>query len=199
MARTRMTAAGTGKRAILGWAVALAVLAVPTGTANADSAAGSSRFTAQAQRLGLSETQAETLQRRVDFYLAKRGGTQIEINRIRIEAGHDLVVPLPGEKKVRNITAGTETLNSGAPIPCDLGHFCLYEGPSYTGSMDDMYHCREYKEPFGTPNGSWRNNQTGGARAQFKDVDHITRWTSGPNPDHDLEADLRWVWWIQPC
>ncbi|SDM95237.1 hypothetical protein SAMN04488074_13019 [Lentzea albidocapillata subsp. violacea] len=100
-------------------------------------------------------------------------------------------------------TAGTAAAAApagevGAAAACGRGHFCAYSGINFTGQVIDMYKCRDQRIYWGS-RGSWINNQTGGARAQFKDNAGIVRWTSDAPYADDRDADWSWVHWVRPC
>ncbi|MET9224518.1 peptidase inhibitor family I36 protein [Lentzea sp. NPDC003310] len=103
------------------------------------------------------------------------------------------------------LAAGTTTASAapqpgevGAAATCGRGHFCAYSGINFTGTVIDMYKCRDHYIPW-TSRGSWINNQTGGARAQFKDNNGIVRWTSDAPYTDDRDADWSWVHYVRPC
>ncbi|MGP4048819.1 peptidase inhibitor family I36 protein [Streptomyces sp. 2A115] len=190
----------TTKRTASTVAVTALVLTALTGTSRADSGDSQQEFTLRAQNLGLTRPQANALQERVESYLAKNGGVQVEINKINYDDGKSLVVPLPGEKKVREINAQTKSIkSSSADIVCEEGNFCAWSGTDYTGTQWNLYHCRDYSMPPGWTYGSWWNNQTGRAQALFKDKQKIIRWISDPAPTSDQYAPWDWVGWIKPC
>jgi len=81
---------------------------------------------------------------------------------------------------------------------CNSGYFCAFPEPNFTGLPINMFRCADYAIPWTTV-GSWINNQTGGARAQFKSSDGVVRWTSGVAWDEDRNADWSWVYNVKPC
>jgi hypothetical protein len=110
---------------------------------------------------------------------------------------------LAGTVLVLAATAGTsgaaaQTGEVGAAATCRSGHFCAYSGINFTGQVIDMYNCRDHRIYWGG-HGSWINNQTGGARAQFKDRDGIVRWVSDAPYTDDRDADWSWVYSVRPC
>lgn len=84
-------------------------------------------------------------------------------------------------------------------ITCRLGHFCAFSGPNFTGEPKDWFACGVDNPVPWSGVGSWINNQTGGARAQFKSSDGVTRWTSNAPYTDDRNADWSWVWYVRIC
>lgn len=188
------------KRAAATAAATVLTLTVLTGTSHAESEGSRQDFILRSQQLGLARPQADALQNRMDSYLAKNGGVQVEINKIRFAGGNSVVVPLPGEKKVRKITAQTKSAKSASVvIQCDKGYFCAFRYTHYTGAQWNLYNCRDYRPPAEWVYGSWYNNQTGGAQALFKDKSGVIRWVSDPAPTFDDEAAWDWVGFVKPC
>lgn len=153
-------------------------------------------FAAQATSAGLTSAQAQSLQARVNNYLAETGGTQVAINEISL-SGANIFLTLPGQTQSRDLTTGAVSPQSVA-ASCNYGHMCAYANQNFSGDTIDMYTCGNYSIPWvGT--GSWINNQTTGTRAQFKSSDGVTRWTSAGAYTNDPSADWSWVWHVQNC
>jgi len=156
-------------------------LFISIGTASADpgkagTPAASQDFAAQARDNGLSDTQAQTLQREVDSNLARLGGTQVAINKIEFYGG-GLVLALPGEKYARDLTIpgnATATAQSVlAPPTCFDGDLCLYSGAGHTGNYRYYYACQTVPMPwFGL--GSYNDNQFTGTITIFYNVNGTT-------------------------
>ncbi|MER7932943.1 MULTISPECIES: hypothetical protein [unclassified Streptomyces] len=187
------------KRAAATAAATVLTFTALTGTSHAD-AGGSRQFTIRSHELGLTSPQAEALQDRVDSYLALGDGVQVEVNKVQYSNGNSVVVPLPGEKRTRNITAQTKSIKSASTvIKCDKGWFCAFSLSHFTGVQWNIYNCQDYRIPDWQGNGSWYNNQTGGAQALFKDKGGVIRWVSDPAPTFDDVAPWGWVGFIKPC
>jgi hypothetical protein len=98
----------------------------------------------------------------VDDYLVKTGGVQTAANRIEY-SGAILTVVLPGEEKVRDLSAkaGVAPLAAG----CTYEWLCTWSGPNFTGSQLAFYYCNSWTWiPWTGTNGSWDNNQTPGTK-----------------------------------
>lgn len=179
---------------------AIASLAMITGMvvfpASAGAATSQPDFAAQASSLGLTSAQEQSLQTRVNGYLAKMGGVQVAVNQIHL-TGADLYLTLPGETHARDLSAGATGPHSVA-ASCSYYHMCAYQGTNFSGNILDMYACDEYFIPW-TNTGSWINNQSTGTRAQFKDNTNTTRWTSPGAYSDDPNADWSWVAYVQNC
>jgi len=154
-----------------------ALFAIPTviGTANAAPGSTGDRqdFTAPATGAGLTSTEAAALQKRVDAYLTKSGGTQVAANEIRLSDGGSLLLALPGEKYARQLSDPV-----GTQASCPYYYLCYYSGTYYTGDVRSAYSCSiNYYVPY-VGYGSWINNQTPGTRAQFKNQYYQTIYTT---------------------
>ncbi|MEV0782925.1 hypothetical protein AB0I52_08050 [Streptomyces sp. NPDC050423] len=148
-------------------------------------------FAAQARGLGLTSSQAASLQSRADTYLTKMGGTQVAVNKIHIKAGADLFLALPGEKYARNLDGKASTQLTQGYV-CPYGSLCAYSKTYYEGDAFDL-RCVYINMPwFG--NGSWHNNQRTGARAFFYDSNYNLGWTSPGASSWDADAPWGWVY-----
>jgi hypothetical protein len=96
------------------------------------------------------------------------------------------------------VAAGGVSSAAPATVTCARGYFCAYPGINFTGEPIRMYTCIDYGIPW-YGHGSWINNQTGGARAEFKDDQRITRWVSDVPYTDDRDADWSWVHRVRPC
>lgn len=175
-----------------------AVFAMPAavGTANAATGSAGDRqdFIAQATGAGLTGTEAVALQKRVDGYLAKAGGTQVAANEIRLSDGGSLLLALPGEKYARQLNEPV-----GTQASCPYRYLCYYSGTYYTGDVRSAYYCwQDYFVPF-SGYGSWINNQTPGTQGRFKNyyrqVIYTTPGAYSSSPSYNWTP----VWYIDPC
>ena len=115
---------------------------------------------AQAEANDLSLEQARSLQARVDHVIARTGGTQVAINQVVWDGG-DTLVPLPGEKRARELGVTTR----GTVHGCEYYQFCTYGTRLFGGMVDRMSSCTWH-----ISHGFFRsyvNNQTPGTRAAF--------------------------------
>ncbi|WP_051854819.1 hypothetical protein [Streptomyces sp. NRRL B-1347] len=157
----------------LGGGVALAAPA-----AQADQPA----FQSQAVDSGLSASEADKLQRTIDTLLAKDGGKQTAANEISYADGR-LLVPLPGEKYVRELNGSrAEGTVDTARHTCTSKRLCGYSGRNYTGQEREWYRCNVlYKKPsHWRSGGSWYNNQTPGRQGSW--YDYNKRFLSHTRP-----------------
>ncbi|MFD9338315.1 peptidase inhibitor family I36 protein [Streptomyces sp. NPDC060028] len=194
--RTRLTAVGM---ALLG-AVALAGPADASIRSAASASATSDRahadFSAQARAAGLDDGRAAELQRQIDTELATTGGRQVAANKIDLDGKGVLILPLPGEKRARDLNAQGAT--GAFAEPCARGWVCLYPQPNYEGKMWGLYDC--YKVATGyTGTGSWYNNQPSNYHVKFYGHDGNLGWTSPGGPVGDPNAPWDWVGYVKPC
>ena len=160
---------------ILGAPAAAAVMAVGlVGTAQAQ-APGTDTFAAQARAGGLSTAQASGLQAEVNSYLAQLGGRQIAANAIDLDGTGIVVVPVPGESKVRDL-AGLAAASPETTGTCFEGDFCAWQLNNRNGAFIAKFKCNSVVNfPRSNPDwlakvggvfqGSYWNHQTGGAHA----------------------------------
>lgn len=166
LSNTRITrTAVVLRRAATGLVVAALAFGLHTGSASAsdieakvpEATTAAKTFAAQSRSAGLGQAEARQLQQQVDALIAADGGTQIAANQVRFKDGSgDTTLPLPGEKKARDLITQTED--------CAYGYFCVWAERDFYGPKTSMYNCRAYTAPFFT---SWSNNQSGRARARF--------------------------------
>jgi len=107
-------------------------------------------------------------------------------------------VALAGAALALVAAGGVASADVNATVACGRGHFCAYPGINFTGTPIDMVACHDYDIPW-TGTGSWINNQTGGARAEFKDNTGTTRWVSDVPYTEDRDAPWGWVYKVRPC
>ncbi|MEO3811080.1 hypothetical protein ABGB17_18950 [Sphaerisporangium sp. B11E5] len=139
----------------------LTAIFAPIASANAGTASDPD-FRADARAAGLSATEAENLQKRVDKYLTEHGGKQVAANKIEYETGGHLLLSLPGERFAREL--GEPVAVAGT---CGYGDFCAWSGPNFTGDKRSEYYCSELITIPWSTTGSWWNHQTSGTVATF--------------------------------
>ncbi|MER8042060.1 peptidase inhibitor family I36 protein [Streptomyces sp. NPDC094032] len=169
----------------------LALVAVP-GAANAADGPRAD-FSGQAATAGLSTAEAKGLQKQVDGALASTHGTQIGANKIALPGGGEMLLPLPGERKARDLDRGL------AAGDCPYQYVCAYYGENYTGTQINMFTCNYMYRITWNTTGSWINNQRAELRARFYDRNGAVGWVSPGGFSYDPHADWRWVWWVSPC
>jgi hypothetical protein len=85
---------------------------------------------------------------------------------------------------------------------CYSGHFCIYTGPNYTGTVFSFYNCQYNGADWALQNwngaGSYINQNTGGADAYIKDQNHNVLTTSAPG-DTNSSYDFGPAWYVQAC
>lgn len=177
--------------------------------------AASEPFAAQARQAGLTSSQDAALQKRVNGYLAKIRGRgiaarQIAANEIRFKGG-DLLLTLPGEQHVRNLTTAAKTgapnrVTSGSPIyGCPYFELCAFRLQGYAGDMITAYQCGvEVFIPWigpaaGGPWGSWVNNQTLGTVGVFLYGNGTEQGETGPATSTHFYQDWTYVADMVPC
>ncbi|MFF0432875.1 peptidase inhibitor family I36 protein [Streptomyces sp. NPDC004327] len=175
----------------------VALVAVPGAASAADGPrTAANDFSAQAERAGLTAAQARSLQQRVDGYLAENHGTQIAANKIALPGG-ELLLTLPGERKVRDLDAPKAGL--GVTSACPSTYVCAYKYENFTGDQLNLFTCNTLNLINWYTTGSWINAQRSTLYAKFYDSDKILRWTSPGGYSSDAHADWRWVWYLSPC
>lgn len=184
------------KRIVSRFATVIAVAGMLVGAAvGSAQAAGSASdgYAAQAARIGLSKAQAASLQREVDTYLTKNGGTQVGINKIQLDDGV-LLVPLPGEQHARDLAIPADAQING----CPYYDFCVYSGTYYSGNVHYWSSCTNHQMTWSGP-GSWINNQSTGTRARMKNSAYTVIYTTPGAYSSDPTGDWTPVYWVQPC
>jgi hypothetical protein len=109
-----------------------------------------------------------------------------------------LVAITAGPAAATTADQGAQARPSNVQATCARGYFCAYPGINFTGTPINMVNCVDRSIPW-VAHGSWINNQTGGARAQFKSSDGVVRWTSDAPYTDDRDADWSWVYQVRPC
>jgi hypothetical protein len=198
--RSRVLHGSRGKicRALLAVIGSLAALVaattMATATGNASSVTGTpARFAAQARQIGLTVSQAHDLQAQVNSEIAASGGVQTGLNKISYADG-EMLLPLPGEARARDLAAPT----ADPAHVCPSKRFCAYSGRNYTGSYRNWYQCGTYKVPFRS-GGSWYNNQTPGTIALMENSRHRVIFSTLPAPTGDPHGDWRPVSYVRNC
>ncbi|MDT9687197.1 peptidase inhibitor family I36 protein [Streptomyces sp. P9(2023)] len=188
-------------KAVIALMMALLALVATTSAAGATTGpgGGSARtdFSAQATAAGLSNSQAKSLQGRVDTYLAKTPGTQVAANEIALAGGGTLLLTLPGEKQAREL--GAENASRAAAAGCPYTYVCAYKGENFTGDELRLYTCNYAVPIYWSGTGSWINNQRSTLYAKFYDVNGYLGWTSPGGYSEDRHAPWGWVYWLSPC
>jgi len=183
-------------------AAASLMVAVLIGTAAAADASATTEhgFAVQARAAGLTSSQAQELQEQVDAQLAEFGGVQTAANEIRLPNGLDLLMPLPGEVRARDLDAPRQTTNAQAPASCALYTFCAYEGTNFTGRTLRQVDCDDFFEiPDAWSDGSWSNNQSSGTKARMYDENDGLIYTTRGAYSEDRNGDWGPVWWVDAC
>lgn len=159
-------------------AVALVASQLLVGSA---SAAPAPDYAAQSRAAGLTATQADKLQDRVEEYVTShKGARQVAADKVAIPGG-DVTLAVPGT------TPGTTA------ISCSSGWLCIQDG---YGDRYNYYYCGYY-DFWGIGDGVFNNNQTWGTVAKFYNRDGSLRWT---NTAKDTgTASWTPVWHIRPC
>lgn len=202
MAEHGISRSGTWGRTVVALVMTFfAVVATASAAGAADGGAGNGGggrdFAAQAERLGLSGSEARSLQGRVDTYLARSGGTRVAVDKIRLDGGGELLLALPGERKARE--AGARSDARGAAASCPYTYVCAYSGPNFTGDELRLFTCNYPVRIYWSGVGSWINNQRAALRARFYDVNGNVGWTSPGGYSEDRNAPWGWVYWLSPC
>jgi len=173
--------------------IGVILAALTTGAARAD--AHTANFAQQARQAGLTTTEAASLQRRVDTYLARTGGTQVAFNKIDLDGKADLVLALPGARSARDISRS-------ASYPwsvCESDWLCAFSQEDYQGDILRYYYCAyKLSMPF-AGFGSYVNIQTPGTSAHFYDSNGSYMYDSLAAPYAPTPFNWTPVYWIKPC
>ncbi|MFJ6622038.1 hypothetical protein ACIQOW_31225 [Kitasatospora sp. NPDC091335] len=177
--------------------MALLALGTTAGTATAGTA-GQDRapFAAQARAAGLDGGRAAELQRQVDAELAATGGTQVGVNKIDLDGKGFMLLPLPGEKRARDLDGGEAGILGD---PCYRGYACFYQYENFEGPSFNLYDCGVRHAISWSGTGSWINNQPSKYRVKFYDVNGNLGWTSPGGPVSDAHAPWGWVYAVAAC
>ncbi|MFF4490057.1 hypothetical protein ACFY0F_26820 [Streptomyces sp. NPDC001544] len=158
--------------------------------------AASSSYTAQAQRAGLTATQAKALQQKVNEVADQTHGRQTGPNTVAFRGGN-VTVAVPGEKYARDLR---DTYTPAASDSCPYGNFCGFTGSAYTGTEYDFYYCGSYDTHryllFG---GSWSNNQTKHRRVKMYGSDGSRIYTTPNAFYHTASGDWGPVYSLETC
>lgn len=91
---------------------------------------------------------------------------------------------------------------AGNGSDCYSGHFCIYTGTNYTGTVFSFYHCKYNGGDWALQNwlsaGSYINDNSGGSDAYTKDQNHNVITASAPgnsNSDYNFNP----VYYVQAC
>ncbi|MEY9855421.1 hypothetical protein ABH935_001025 [Catenulispora sp. GAS73] len=91
---------------------------------------------------------------------------------------------------------------AGDGSDCHSGHFCIYTGPNYSGTVFSFYNCQNNGADWALQNwngpGSYINQNTGGAVANIKDQNHNVLTATNPG-DVNTSYDFGPAWYIQAC
>ncbi|MGC4767483.1 hypothetical protein ACLQ25_00660 [Micromonospora sp. DT44] len=179
--------------ALLAVGVVLVAIAVPTPAV----AAPVGSFTRQALSAGLSRTQANGLQGKIDNYVQTYGGRQISANQVDFDGGL-YTATVPGEPAVRNLSAAAASVDhcTGA-APLYSGWFCAYRSAGFQGDQLQWYNCGRYNMPWaGT--GSWINNQSDNTDAYLlnRNLSVVVQSFA-----YDASLSVNWtpVWYVDVC
>lgn len=158
------------------------------------SAAAVATLRTQVEEAGLTPAQARSLQDRVDRVLARTGGTQIAINQVTWDGG-DTLIPLPGEKRARELDAKVRWTIYG----CEYYQFCTYGTRHFGGMVDRMSSCGWH-----VSHGffqSYVNNQTADTRAKF--YRYYRQFITSTQPPAYAGTVPEWIGhathYIRPC
>ncbi|MDX3762815.1 hypothetical protein [Streptomyces sp. AK02-04a] len=177
-------------------AAVLVMLTTAIGTAHASTDSVQGSFATQARSARLTSAQVQKLQGEVNAYVAKSGGKQVSLNKVKFKGGSMLFV-VPGEKYARDL--GAQSSQVASTYNCKYGHFCAYSKTWYAGSVKDVSACgTNYYISFTGP-GSWKNNQTTGLRAQF--LDKYFNWIDSTPNAYSADPNGNWtpVYYVNPC
>ena len=131
----------------------------------AGAAPRSQPFAAQAAAAHLTAAQTTALQSKVNGYLTKLGGKQVALNQIAFDGG-EILVALPGEAHPRSF-AGPQVALADMCAGQLNGYFCVFQSTYYTGDELAWWKCASYPMLW-SGYGSWKNNQTAGTQAVFR-------------------------------
>jgi hypothetical protein len=91
---------------------------------------------------------------------------------------------------------------AGNGSDCHSGHFCIYTGTGYTGTVFSFYHCRYSGGDWALQNwvaaGSYINDNSGGTDAYTKDQNHNVI-TASPPGDSNTNYNFNPVYYVQAC
>lgn len=189
----------TIRRTSLALAATVLGLAGAVAGAGTASAAPQSPFLAQGRAAGLSSSQINGLQQEVKSFIASSGGTQVALDKVALGDGAAVVLTVPGESRVRDLSNGPSV--KYGPGNCAAGNFCAYKGANYSGYEFTMWKCQTWELPgsgWGS-GGSWYNNQTPGVRAVMYGKSMNWVYTTPPAASGDPHGNWAPVWFIKNC
>jgi hypothetical protein len=153
-------------------------------------------FAAQAKAAGLTGPEAASLQKRVDDYLARIGGTQVTINKINLDGKAELLLTLPGEERAREVD---ENGGVGTAAACDYYSFCAYSQQNQLGNVLSYTYCAYQLEMPFYGYGSYINHQSWYVSAHFYDYNRVYMYDSLQAPVIVNTFNWSYVSWIKPC
>ncbi len=162
--------------------------------ASASPAADSRSFLAEARGAGLTVTEAQELQERVNTRLAQSGGRQIAANKIQYNSGGYLLLNLPGEEYARELDEPVGTLGS-----CTYYYFCAFSKPDTAGEKRAESNCLVWITIPWVGTGSWINNQTDGTQAYFVDQKGRLLYTTPGAWSWSKYTNWTPVHFVDPC
>ncbi|MGW9433091.1 peptidase inhibitor family I36 protein [Streptomyces decoyicus] len=180
----------------------MAVVMVGTVTAaDASTVAREHGFATQARAAGLTSSQAQELQDRIDTRLAELGGVQTAANEISLPNGSELLLPLPGEVRARDLDAPRQTKNVQAPDSCAFHTFCAYYREHFMGEVLRQKLCDELLTIPGSWSGpgSWSNNQSTGTVARMYDDRDMLVYTTRGAYSEDRTGNWSSIYWVDAC
>jgi hypothetical protein len=183
-------------------AALVALAAAPAMAHDGRPAATDAQLRAQIEANDLSPRQARYLQARVDRVIARTDGTQVAINQVVWDGG-DTLVPLPGERRARELGTAARGFGTAAREPsdnCKYYQFCTYHTRDWHGIENRMQSCVLHNDRGGIF-GSYRNNQTPGTRARFYNSGVELIATTHPAPfQNTVDPFLASAtFYIRPC
>jgi hypothetical protein len=153
-------------------------------------------FAARARSAGLTGAQIAELQREVNAYIGRYGGTQVAINKVDFKGGNITFV-VPGHRYAGTITSSGSATPDTASCPSE--YFCAYSGTDFSGTKLEFYYCGEfYDMPFYGV-GSYYNDQTEGDVATFYGADGNVIGYSEPAVSALNTYDWIPVYYVVPC
>lgn len=183
-------------------ALAGALVMLAGAAAPASSAVASVRpsFAAQARGAGLTRAQAGTLQREVNSFIAKHGGTQAAINEVKFRGG-DIVFAAPGQKYAHVVTGRSTAAVLSSPEKCPYENFCIYQGTHFTGTYANYFYCNIYNPilKLFTGTGSWKNNQIAGVKAYFYGPTVNLIYTTAAAYSNNANYNWTPVYYVEAC
>jgi hypothetical protein len=180
-------------RRVVATAIAAAGLIATAGVTSAAATANhQSRYAHQAAQAGLSSTQAEYLQAKIESVLAATpGARQLSANTIEIN-GARLAIGAPGQTAVRPIGLAPGAAAAGV---CPYDYLCTY----HNGTPRNYYYCTTIYLSNWTGLGYILNNQTTGTISYFYRIDRSV-YIKDVAPD-ETNREVNWnpIWSFKVC